>query len=74
MIISNAQAHHFNLLLPRGSCRSVFFYLFIFCITKTRKKLDVDLTVNKTEKALLSYSSRRMPIVLETFTCNSEKL
>ena len=44
-IFPNAQAHHFNLLLSRGSCYGALF------ITKPRKKLEVDLThVRKAEK------------------------
>ena len=52
-IIFNAQALNFKLLLAVVA----FIYNFFFFFTKPRKKLDVDLTeVNKTEKALLSYS------------------
>ena len=44
-IFPSAQAHHFNLLLSRGSCCGALF------ITKPRKKLEVDLThVRKAEK------------------------
>ena len=52
-IIFNAQALNFKLLL---AVVAFIYYLFFF-FTKPRKKLGVDLTeVNKTEKALLSYS------------------
>ena len=42
----NAQAHHFDLSLPRGSCCSVFR------VTKPREKLEVDLTHVKKLKML----------------------
>ena len=49
-IIFNAQAHHFNLLLPWGNfCSALLYY-------QATKKLEVDLThIQKTEEVLLSY-------------------
>ena len=49
-IIFNAQAHHFNLLLPWGNFCSILLYY------QATKKLEVDLThILKTEEVLLSY-------------------